>query len=97
MFCSASGIPAALWHSAPKIARQSLSAKFRFPDQEMKRQEPRPRSASVVRTTFDAVSEGPTRRRGACPNLVRHHNGGYKQSDWGRELGREVSVHRTET
>jgi hypothetical protein len=57
---------------------------------------PRPRSASVVRMTFDAVSEGPTTAR-RCPNLVRHHNGGYKQSDWGRELGREVSVHRTET
>ena len=54
----ANRIPTVLPHSAPEITRQSQPAKFRFPDHEMERPEPRVRLCQIERGGGKLVAEG---------------------------------------
>src|SRR5271165_7146898 len=58
---SANRIPTVLPHSAPEFARQSQPAKFRFPDHEMERPEPRVRLCQIERGGGKLVAEGDVR------------------------------------
>src|SRR5271167_3321598 len=58
---SANRIPTVLPHSAPEITRQSQPAKFRFPDHEMERPEPRVRLCQIERGGGKLVAEGDVR------------------------------------